>query len=219
MSNEKKLPVLGVALVYNFLLVVTILPKYVSGCWARVMMSCTNRPSTLLIENSEKNNQIKVYISHQIVNQLSTVLLGVFWTLMLDSTANVSLQPHTSWRGGHCLLHTEITLPYQLSVEMKCFMFVCCRRAMAVNQAQSESCTNLFFTALLLERTNDGGFGRKQARDPCCNAVFLSVYTDQIREETAALGLPESKYNKIWLHHPCTFSFTGRALSTGSERA
>lgn len=32
MHNEKRLPGLGVSLVYNFLLVVTIFPKYVLGC-------------------------------------------------------------------------------------------------------------------------------------------------------------------------------------------
>lgn len=32
MHNEKRLPALGASLVYNFLLVVTIIPKNVSGC-------------------------------------------------------------------------------------------------------------------------------------------------------------------------------------------
>lgn len=58
--NEKEFPALGASLVYNFLLVVTIPPKYVSGCWARVMMSCTRGKDTLLKESpcfykTEKN--------------------------------------------------------------------------------------------------------------------------------------------------------------------
>lgn len=41
-DNERTLPALGASLVYNFLLVATILPKYVSGCWTRAMMSRTS---------------------------------------------------------------------------------------------------------------------------------------------------------------------------------
>lgn len=107
---------------------------------------------------------------------------------MLDKAANVVMQPLTSQRGGHCLLHAEITLPYQFSVELQCLMFVRCRKVAAVNQPCSESCSNLFFTSLLFEHPNDGALttgSSVRTRDSCCNKV-----SDQMREETAASGLP-----------------------------
>lgn len=73
-------------------------------------------------------------------------------------------------------------------------MFVCWRKVVAVNQACSESCSNLFFINLSFEHTNDGVLttgSSAQARvsDSCCDAVFLCVFKDQTREETAALTL------------------------------
>lgn len=91
-----------------------------------------------------------------IVNELSIVTLGFQGRVRRDNAANIFLQPPTNQRGGHCLLHTEITFPYQLSVEIKCLMFVCCRKVAAVNQVRSESCFNLFFINLLFEHTNNG---------------------------------------------------------------
>lgn len=87
----------------------------------------------------------RILTSHSCSKQ---VLHCYSWHSVDGNAANVFTQPLTSQRGGHCLLHTEITLPYQLAVEMKCLMFVWCRKVVAVNQACSESCSNLFFTNL-----------------------------------------------------------------------
>lgn len=53
-----------------------------------------------------------------VVNKLFTVILGTQRMVTLGNAANVVMQPLTSQRGGHCLLHAEITLPYQFSVEL-----------------------------------------------------------------------------------------------------
>lgn len=71
--------------------------------------------------------------------------LGSQRMVMQDNAENTFTQPLTSRRGGHSLLHTEITFPYQPSVEKKCLMFVRPRKVEAVNQVRSESCRNLFF--------------------------------------------------------------------------
>lgn len=126
-------------------------------------------------------------------------------TVMPDNAANIFMQPLTSWRGGHCLLHTEITFPYQLSVEMKCLMFVCWRKVVAVNQGRSESCSNLFFISLSFEHTNDGALttgSSAQARvsDSWCDAVFLCVFKERMREETSASTLAGSHTTKSDSH-------------------
>lgn len=85
------------------------------------------------------------------VNELLIVILGSQRMVILDNAENTLLLPLTSQRGGHCLLHTEITFPYQLPVEMKCLMFACCGKVAAVNQECSESCSDLFFINLSFE--------------------------------------------------------------------
>lgn len=144
---------------------------------------------------------VHIFTSHTIavVNQLLIVILGS--QRLLDNAANIFIQPLTSQRGGHCLLHTEITLPYQLSVEMKRLMFVCSRKVVAVNQGCSESCSNLSFINLSFEHTNDGALttgssAQARASDSCCDAVFLCVFKDQMREETAASTLAGSSATK-----------------------
>ncbi len=144
---------------------------------------------------------VHIFTSHTIVvvKQLLIVILGS--QRLPDNAANIFIQPLTSQRGGHCLLHTEITFPYQLSVEMKRLMFVCCRKVVAVNQVRSESCSNLFFINLSFEHTNDGALttgssAQARALDSCCDAVFLCVFKDQTREETAAWTLAGSNATK-----------------------
>lgn len=158
--NERRLPALGAFLVYNFLLVATILPKYVSGCWTRVMMSYTCGKAALLGQitcflilkwnqemhwdsalttDSFKTTHISTSHPTAILNELIIIIFGFRSIVMLDNAANIFLQPLTNQRGGHCLFHTEITFPYQLSVEIQCLMFVCCRKVVAVNQVGSES--------------------------------------------------------------------------------
>lgn len=85
------------------------------------------------------------------VNELLIVILGSQRMVILDNAESILLLPLTSQRGGHCLLHTEITFPYQLPVEMKCLMFACCGKVAAVNQECSESCSNLFFISRSFE--------------------------------------------------------------------
>lgn len=86
------------------------------------------------------------------------------------------LQPLISRRGGRCLLLAEITLPYQISVEMK---FVCLRTAVAGKQTH----TNLFFTGPSLEGPSNGGLAGSgtQARDLCCNAAILCIHAPHVR--------------------------------------
>lgn len=159
-----------------------------------------------------------------VVNELFLVALG---SRRMDNTANIFMRPLTSQRGGHCLLHTEITVPYQLSVEMKCLMPACCRKVVAVNQACSESCRNLFFMNLSFEHTNDGALttgssAQAGMSDSCCHAVFLCVFKDQMREETAASALAGSSTTKcgftstIGSHfHPLTLSPAAVQLCAG----
>lgn len=83
-------------------------------------------------------------------------------------------QPLRSRRGGRCLLLSEITLPYQISVEMK---FVCLRTVVAVNQAH----TNLFSIQQPLPgRPRPWWPGRKPHAGPrfvlhCSNSVHPHV--------------------------------------------
>lgn len=167
--NARRLPALGASLVYNFLLVVTILPKYVSGCWTRVMMSYTSTKAPFpKLFYSEKKPCILALLSALAVlkpymcvsfsscaaasvNELLIVILGSQRMVILDNAESILLLPLTSQRGGHCLLHTGITFPYQLPVEMKCLMFACCGKVAAVNQECSESCSNLFFISRSFE--------------------------------------------------------------------
>lgn len=154
------------------------------------------------------------------------------WHSVDGNAADVFMQPLTSQRGGHCLLHTEITLPYQLSVEMKCLMFGRCRKVVAVNQDCSESCSNLFFTNLPSQRTNDGAVttgSSTRAGDSCSSAAFLCVQKrpNGGGEETAAAGLAGERYDKdptrthIFSHARCPKPHTwvplcaGGALATG----
>lgn len=146
------------------------------------------KPKNVLCDSALATDSIKtahMSTSHAtaIVNELFIVMLGFQGSVMLHNAANIFLQPLTNRWGGHCLLHTEITLPYQLSVEIKCLMFVCCRKVVAVNQVRSESCINLFFINLLFEHTNKGtrtAGSTTWARvlDSRCNAVFLHIFKD-----------------------------------------
>lgn len=85
-------------------------------------------------------------------------------------------QPLISRRGGRCLLLTEITLPYQISVEMK---FVCLRTVGAVNQTH----TNPFFASPSLEGPSNGGLAGSDTRaeDLCCIAAILCIRAAHVR--------------------------------------
>lgn len=153
------------------------------------------------------------------------------WHSVDGNAADVFMQPLTSQRGGHCLLHTEITLPYQLSAEMKCLMFVRCRKVVAVNQDCSESCSNLFFTNLPSQHTDRGAVttgSSTRAGDSCSSAAFLCVQKDQAGEETAASGLAGSSTTKtrlgltfsgahVVLNHSSVPLRAGGALTTRSQ--
>lgn len=140
------------------------------------------KPKNVLCLGHELDSIKPAHIStSRIVNELSIVILGFQERVVLNNAANIFLQPLTNQRGGHCLLHSEITFPYQLSVEIKCLMFVCCRKVVAVNQVRSESSINLFFINLLFEHTNNGTLTTgsttwARVSDSCCNAAFLHIF-------------------------------------------
>lgn len=109
------------------------------------------------------------------------------------------MQPLTSQRGGHCLLHIEITFPYQLYVEIKCWMFVCCRKVVAVNQVCSLSCSNLFFINLSFEHTNDGALttGSKAQGVGFMLRCSISVRFQRANERgNSCIDFSKEPYNK-----------------------
>lgn len=91
LHNEQRLP----GMVYNFLLVVTIFPKYVSGCWPKVWRPrqvdkrhSSEKASYFLQCRESSAVTERVYIA--VVNEIFIVVLGarwmVCWTMLLATS-------------------------------------------------------------------------------------------------------------------------------------
>lgn len=174
--NEKRLPGPGASLVYNFLLVVTISPKYVSNCWPKVMTSHASGQGSVLAER-------RLYftareggaVSGRVCSCSKWDIHCYTWhsmDLMLDNAVCNLLEAGGEVAASFSL----ITLPYQISAEMK---FVCPRMVRAVNQTH----TSLFFTSPSLEGPSDGSLtgSNTQAGDLCCNAAILCIHVPHVR--------------------------------------
>lgn len=150
--------------------------------WTRV----TPRKKAVIFYGAEKV-VLSAGVYKAVENEIFIVILGTQWIFCWTMLFATSYKPE----GGRCLPFSEITLPYQISGEMK---FVCLRMVVAVNQTH----TNLFFTSPSLEGPSDGSLtgSNTQAGDVCCNAAILCISAPHVRGNSC-----RERHCKVPLQH------------------